>query len=78
MHADITAKGSAPLSYQWQKNGANITGAKSASYTTPKTVKADNGSSYRVIVSNVAGSVTSNSATLTVKCKGLFCGLSGK
>src|SRR5204862_2240054 len=33
----ITANGTAPLSYQWQKNGANINGATSASYTTPAT-----------------------------------------
>ena len=33
----VTATGTAPLSYQWQKNGANITGATSASYTTPMT-----------------------------------------
>src|SRR5207302_8117054 len=33
----VTANGTAPLSYQWQKNGANIGGATSASYTTPAT-----------------------------------------
>jgi hypothetical protein len=33
----VVAAGTAPLSYQWQKNGANIAGAASASYTTPVT-----------------------------------------
>ena len=62
----VVATGTAPLSYQWQKNGANITGANSASYTTPATATADNGSTFDVVVSNSAGSVTSNTATLTV------------
>jgi hypothetical protein len=62
----IAASGSAPLSYQWQKNGTNIAGATGTSYTTPATTTADSGSTFRCIVSNSAGSVTSNSATLTV------------
>src|SRR5204863_353406 len=61
-----TANGTAPLSYQWQKNGANINGATSASYTTPATTTSDSGSTYRVVVSNSAGAATSNAATLTV------------
>jgi hypothetical protein len=62
----VVANGTAPLSYQWQKNGGNISGATAASYTTPATTAADNGATFRVIVSNSAGSATSNSATLTV------------
>jgi uncharacterized protein (TIGR03382 family) len=62
----VSAGGTAPLSYQWQRNGTNIPGATGASYTTPATTVPDSGSSYRVIVSNVAGSVTSNAAVLTV------------
>jgi sugar lactone lactonase YvrE len=62
----VKATGTAPLSYQWRKNGANITGATSASYTTPPTTAADNGSLFSVVVSNSAGSVTSNNAMLTV------------
>ena len=33
----VVAGGTAPLSYQWQKNGANISGATLPSYTTPVT-----------------------------------------
>ena len=62
----VVAAGSAPLSYQWQKNATNISGATSASYTTPATTSSDNGATFRVIVSNSLGSVTSNPATLTV------------
>ncbi len=62
----VVATGTAPLSYQWQKNGAAISGATAASYTTPATALADNGSQFIVVVSNTAGSATSNAATLTV------------
>jgi len=62
----VVASGTAPLTYQWQKNNTNISGATSASYTTPATVSGDNNSTFRVIVSNPVTSVTSNSATLAV------------
>jgi len=62
----VTATGTAPLAYQWQKNNANISGATSSSYTTPATVSGDNGATFRVMVTNSAGNATSNPATLTV------------
>jgi hypothetical protein len=62
----VTATGTAPLIYQWQKNAADIPNATATSYTTPVTTTADSGELFRVVVSNSAGSVTSNSATLTV------------
>ena len=62
----VTATGAAPLSYQWRKNGQNITGATRAFYTTPPTTIADNGSLYSVVVTNKLGSITSEDATLTV------------
>ena len=62
----VVATGTAPLSYQWQKNTVNIPGATSASYTTPATTSADNGAAFRVVVTNSVNSITSNSATLTV------------
>jgi chitodextrinase len=62
----VTASGTTPLSYQWQKGTTNISGATSASYTTPPATLADSGSQFRVIVSNSVGNVTSNPATLTV------------
>jgi hypothetical protein len=62
----VTATGTATLTYQWKKGGTAISGATSASYTTPATTSADNGAQFTVTVSNGAGSVTSNAATLTV------------
>src|SRR6202171_5110626 len=62
----VTASGAAPLTYQWKKNGIAMSGATSASYTTPATTNSDSGASFSVTVSNTAGNVTSNAATLTV------------
>jgi hypothetical protein len=62
----VVATGTAPLSYQWQKGTSVIAGATSTRYTTPTTGAADSGSTFRVLVSNSAGSATSNAATLTV------------
>ncbi|MGC1606909.1 MAG: hypothetical protein WA748_15390 [Candidatus Acidiferrum sp.] len=62
----VTATGTAPLTYQWQKNSANIAGATSATYTTPATASTDTGAKFDVIVSNGLGSQTSTMATLTV------------
>jgi hypothetical protein len=62
----VQASGTAPLTYQWSKNGAPISGATASSYTTPVTVIGDNASAFSVQVTNSAGNVTSNSATLTV------------
>jgi hypothetical protein len=62
----VTTSGAAPLSYQWSKNGAAISGATSASYTTPAATAADNGAQFTVAVSNSVGSITSSAAVLTV------------
>src|SRR6267378_1131942 len=62
----VVASGTAPLTYQWRKNGTGISGATSSTYTTPATTSGDNGATFAAVVSNSAGSVTSNAATLTV------------
>jgi sugar lactone lactonase YvrE len=62
----VAASGDAPLAYQWQRNGADIAGATATSYTIAATVLADSGATFRAVVSNAAGSATSNAATLTV------------
>ena len=62
----VAATGTAPLTYQWQKNSVAITGATSSSYTTPLTTNSDSGTQFTIVVSNTAGSITSSAATLTV------------
>src|SRR2546427_694071 len=62
----VAATGTAPLSYQWRKNGTAVAGATSSTYAMPSTTSSDNGSKFSVVVSNRAGSVTSTAATLTV------------
>ena len=68
----VTATGE-NLSYQWQQstasgqNWTNIEGAIGATYTTGATTLAMNNYQYQCVVSNSAGSVTSDVATLTVK-----------
>jgi len=61
----VTAAGTAPLSYQWKKDSATLSGATSATYSIASAALSHAGS-YTVTVSNSAGSVTSNAATLTV------------
>jgi len=64
----VTATGSGPLTYQWQRNDSNIAvGATSSNYTTPVLAIGDNGSRYRALVFDSYGSQdTSVEALLTV------------
>ena len=62
----VSATGTSPLTYQWKKNGSDIPGATTSSYSTPPTSNADSGALYSVVVTNSAGSATSNPASPTV------------
>ncbi|MBV9885281.1 MAG: pyrrolo-quinoline quinone [Acidobacteria bacterium] len=62
----VVAAGSPTLTYQWQRNNANVSGATAATYSTAATSTSDSGATFDVVVSNSAGSVTSINATLTV------------
>ncbi|TKC86305.1 glycoside hydrolase family 2 [Trinickia terrae] len=62
----VAAAGSPVLSYQWLKNGTPIQGATLAVYDTPTMQTSDSGTSYSVVVTNSAGTVTSAAAALTV------------
>src|SRR5215470_16359197 len=44
----VSANGTAPLSYQWHRNGSNISGATSNSYTTLAITTSDSGSAFDV------------------------------
>jgi Abnormal spindle-like microcephaly-assoc'd, ASPM-SPD-2-Hydin/Immunoglobulin domain/Immunoglobulin I-set domain len=68
----VAVSGTAPLTYQWSKNGAAISGATSSTYTTPAETTADNNAQFTAVVSNTAGSATSNAATLTVSASSLL------
>ena len=63
----VSAAGSQPLSYQWQRNSVDVAGATAASYTTPPATLADNGVTYRCRVTNAFGTSTSTAAQLTVR-----------
>ena len=65
MQFSVTATGTSPLGYQWQKNGTAIAGAAGATYVV-NAVGAGDAGSYTVVVSNAFGSVTSAAAVLTV------------
>jgi hypothetical protein len=52
--------------YQWQKNGGNICGANSPSYTTPFLTLGDHGTKYRCVVSILGVTVVSAEATVNV------------
>ncbi len=67
----VTASGTAPLSYQWQKDGMDVDQANDASLTL---VEVNDGSQgdYQCVVTNDFGTATSDSASLTVSNKQLF------
>ena len=63
----VASSGTAPMTYQWRRNGLNITGANASTYTTPATTpSADNGAQFDVVVSNAVGTAISRAADLTV------------
>lgn len=61
----VAASGTAPLSYQWKKDGANVAGATSATLAFATAATTDAGS-YTVTITNPYGNVTSAAATITV------------
>ena len=76
----VVASGTSPFGYQWKKNGADIPGATSGTYTTPATSSADIGAElvYSVVVTNGAGAATSNTARLTVTAAVVAPGISSQ
>lgn len=61
-----TVSDGSSLTYQWKKDGSDITSATSATYTKSSVAEEDAGSYTCQVTSSTAGSVTSNSATVTV------------
>jgi hypothetical protein len=61
----VVAGGTAPLGYQWRFNATNIPTATASSYTR-LAVQTNDAGSYSVVISNVAGPVTSSNVSLTI------------
>ena len=61
----VTATGSAPLAYQWRRDGETIAGATGPSFLL-SSVSAASAGSYSVLVSNSAGSISSRPAVVSV------------
>ncbi len=61
----VTATGTPTPTYQWKKGASDIPSATSATYTI-SSVTLNDAADYTVVVTNGAGSVTSDVATLTV------------
>ena len=62
----VTAEGTLPLRYQWQKNHMNIPGATTSSYMTVPLKLSDDGAVYRCVVTNDFGKEYSFDAVVTM------------
>ncbi len=61
----VTATGTAPLNYQWQNSSGLISGATTSNLTLTN-VQPANADNYSVVITNIAGSIISSNAALTV------------
>ncbi len=61
----VSALGTAPFTYQWRRNGADIAGATAAAYSLTAALT-DDGARFAVVITNPAGSVVSSDAILNV------------
>ncbi len=61
---NVKATGQQPIFYQWQKNGARISGATRSTFALSSVVATD-AAAYNVVVSNAVGTATSATAVLT-------------
>jgi len=62
----VVASSLAPLNYQWQLNGGNISGANGATYNIQAVLLSQNTQRYRCVVYNELGTNTTTEAILTV------------
>jgi len=62
---NIVVSNPPPLHYQWRFNSTNILNSTNAIFVIPTTTLTNSGN-YSVVVTNLAGSVTSSNALLTV------------
>ena len=64
---EVLASGTTPLSYQWRWKDTNIDQATNFFYTISN-IQPNQAGKYTVVITNVAGSVTSEVAQLTILC----------
>lgn len=62
----FTAAADGATGFQWRRNGVDIPGATSASYTIPHTAASDNQAAFTAIAKNAFGSTASTPAILTI------------
>ena len=61
----VSYGGAVPFGFQWQKNGVDLTNASAATLLLPGVTRTDGGN-YRLILTNMFGSITSSNAALRV------------
>jgi len=66
VNLSVNASGSAPLLYQWKKDGSSISGANNSTLSLNNLNSADNGN-YSVEVSSTCATLLSNNATVSVQ-----------
>jgi len=62
----VSVAGTAPLTYQWERDGAPLPGANAATLNLVSLQPSDSGA-YRVVVGNAAGTATSGAANIAVQ-----------
>jgi VCBS repeat-containing protein len=62
---DVSVYSLSSVTYQWRKNGTNISGATSQTYSIAN-VQSSSFANYSVRISNIGGTVTSSNAALTI------------
>ena len=62
----VVASGTPPLSYQWRRNGQDVTGATASTYRTPPVAAGDDGAMFAVNVTNAVASTASSTVLLHV------------
>ena len=60
----VSAEGTQPLTFQWQRDDVNIPGATAATYTLPSAGLSDSGATFRAVVRNAIDTATSNGANV--------------
>ncbi|MGJ8697577.1 MAG: DUF6288 domain-containing protein [Verrucomicrobiaceae bacterium] len=69
---DFTTQGTAPLVYQWQRNGEDVGSSQTTPALTIENASAGSAGTYTCIVTNAYGVVTTNPVTISINGIGGF------